>query len=50
MTIRLTLDRYEWLRRLSFDKRVPMQRIIDEALDLFRLTPAWSETIGEDDP
>jgi hypothetical protein len=48
MTIRLTYDRYEWLRTAAFQHRIPMQQIIDEAIDLLRCTPDWSETLGDD--
>ena len=47
MTIRLEPDRYEWLRRMAYENRIPMQRIIDEAVDLLRHTPAWAETLGD---
>jgi hypothetical protein len=46
MTIRLDGSRYQWLREQAYKRHVPMQRIIDEAIDLLRHTPAWSE--GED--
>lgn len=36
LSIRLAEDRYEWLRRQAFDRRIPMQQIIDEALDRYR--------------
>lgn len=40
MSIRLTEDRHDWLRRLAFDRRTTMQQIIDEALDQYRASPA----------
>lgn len=36
LSIRLIDDRYEWLRRRAFDRRISMQQIIDEALDQYR--------------
>lgn len=36
LSIRLTAERYEWLRRQAFDRRVPMQQIVDEAIDRYR--------------
>lgn len=47
-TIRLDLERHEWVRRQAFEQRVSMQRIVEEAIDLLRCTPAWGETMGED--
>jgi len=36
LTIRLTTERYEWLRTEAFQRRVSMQQIVDEALDAMR--------------
>jgi len=36
LTIRLTTERYEWLRTEAFQRRIAMQQIIDEALDRLR--------------
>jgi len=36
LTIRLTTERYEWLRIEAFQRRIPMQQIVDEALDAMR--------------
>jgi len=38
LTIRLTTERYEWLRTEAFQRRVSMQQIVDEALDAMRET------------
>lgn len=35
-TVRLTADRHEWLRRQSFDRRVSMRQVIEDAIDLAR--------------
>lgn len=36
MTIRLSRERHDWLREQAFRRRVPMQRILDEAIDALR--------------
>lgn len=48
MTIRLDPDRYEWLRTAAFERRTSRQRLIEDALDLLRHTPAWLD--GTEDP
>ncbi len=33
-TVRLDPERYEWMRRQAFERRISLQRLIDEAIDL----------------
>lgn len=35
-TVRLTGDRHEWLRQQSFNRRVSMRQVIEDAIDLAR--------------
>lgn len=35
-TVRLSADRHEWVRRESFERRVPMRQVIEEAIDALR--------------
>jgi predicted HicB family RNase H-like nuclease len=35
-TVRLDLERHEWVRRQAYERRVSMQRIIEEAIDVLR--------------
>jgi hypothetical protein len=49
MTLRFTADRYEWLREMSYKHRISMQRIVDDALDLYRHTPHWHSWNGPGD-
>jgi predicted HicB family RNase H-like nuclease len=46
-TVRLDLERHEWVRRTAYEQRVSMQRVIEEGIDLLRHTPEWAETMGE---
>ena len=44
MTVRLTAERYEWLRRQAYERHVRMQQIIDEAIDALRGAPTTEVT------
>ncbi len=47
MTIRLSRDRHDWLREQAFRRRVPMQQILDEAIDALRLAAPRAANDGD---
>jgi predicted transcriptional regulator len=49
-TIRLDDERYEWVRRQAYERRISMQRIIEEAVDVLRLAEIHGERAGARKP